>query len=315
MSAALSWHAIATSWTLDIHAVLAIAAAVGYSLVCSKGARIRPDRVVEPARRVSFYLGTLVWLLASISFVGDLAAERFWVRALQIVLLLYVAPMMMAAGRPISAIAATLSPAGRLAGIRLLRSGFLRTITNPITTSAAMLGLPWVLIFSPWNITSVQHQWLDAVTRLIILVVGFGYFYARLQVDPVPHRYPQALSLIITLVETIADGVLGVVLWQGPTLNLAYYERVTGADAAMVRTDQIAAAGILWILADVVGLPFLALLMVALRRDDRRHTADIDAQLDAADRDHAAEADGEPEGGGLWWTQDPTLAQRFGGEH
>jgi len=275
---------------------------------------MRPDRVVEPARRLSFYLGTVVWLLASISFINDLAAERFWVRALQIVLLLYVCPMMMAAGRPISAIAATLSPQAQLRGIRLLRSDFLRAITNPITTSVAMLGLPWLLIFTPWNISSVQHQWLDAVTRLIIVVVGFGYFYARLQVDPVPHRYPQALSLIITLVETIADGILGVVLWQGPTLNVDYYERVTGANPAMVRTDQIAAAGILWILADVIGLPFLALLMVALRRDDQRHTADLDARLDAADDAPPADAGDESGGGGLWWTQDPTLAQRFGSD-
>jgi cytochrome c oxidase assembly factor CtaG len=303
---------MATSWVLDIHAVLAIAVAAGYWVVCRKGARVRPDRVVEPARQASFYLGALVWLLSSISFVNDLAGERFWVRALQIVLLLYAAPMMMAAGRPISAIAATLSPQHQLRGIRLLRSDFVRLITNPITTSVAMLGLPWVLIFTPWSITSVQHQWLDAVTRLIIVVVGFGYFYARLQVDPVPHRYPQALSLIITLVETIADGVLGIVLWQGPTLNLAYYERVTGADAAMVRTDQIAAAGILWILADVIGLPFLALLMAALRRDDRRHTADVDAQLDAAERQHVAGDDDAPASDSLWWTQDPTLAERFG---
>jgi hypothetical protein len=53
---------------------------------------------------------------------------------------------------------------------------------------------------------------------MLLVLIGFGYFYARLQTDPVPRRYSQLISLVISIVESIGDGLLGIVLWLGPLI-------------------------------------------------------------------------------------------------
>jgi hypothetical protein len=82
-----------------------------------------------------------------------------------------------------------------------------------------------------------------------------------------------------------------------------------------MRTDQTYGAGILWILGDVLGLPFLLLLMRALSADDKAQAARIDEELDQADQATADLGDtAAPDQGPstLWWENDPQLRERFG---
>ena len=45
------------------------------------------------------------------------------------------------------------------------------------------------------------------------------------------------------------------------------------------RLDQTIGAGVLWILGDVVGIPFVLLLMRSLSRDEKAHAIQIDAEV------------------------------------
>ena len=80
---------------------------------------------------------------------------------------------------------------------------------HPLTTSLAMLATPWLLYLTPWYTATLEDEWIGALTRIGLVVVGFGYFYARLQADPVPRKYPQLISLLISVAETLGDGVWG----------------------------------------------------------------------------------------------------------
>ncbi|CPW28632.1 Conserved hypothetical protein (Copper resistance D precursor?) [Mycobacteroides abscessus] len=149
----------------------------------------------------------------------------------------------------------------------------------------------------------------------MLVLIGFSYFYARLQVDPVPRRYPQLISLLISVAETIGDGVLGLVLWQGPLVASTYYLALHRSWGPDLRTDQTIGAGILWVLGDVLGLPFLLLLMRALSADDKAHAAQIDAELDRVGQSPSATATAPAENlvtSTLWWENDPQLRDRFG---
>lgn len=149
------------------------------------------------------------------------------------------------------------------------------------------------------------------MTRILLIIIGFGYFYARLQIDPVPRRYPQVTSLLVTLVETLGDGVLGVVLWQGSVVAASYYEGLHRTWGPSIRTDQTIGAGVFWILGDVVGLPFLMLLLGRFRADERDIEARVDAELDVAEsRAHSRRTVDEPDDG-LWWQRDPRFENRF----
>ncbi|WP_260861006.1 cytochrome c oxidase assembly protein [Mycobacterium simulans] len=254
-----------------------------------------------------FGMGIGLWALATLSAIGSYAYLLFWVRALQVLMLLFVVPFLLVLGKPVTVMRDALGPIGRDRIDRLLATRCARVLLHPVTTSLAMLATPWLLYMTPWYTAALQNEWVGAPTRILLVAIGFGYFYARLQADPVPRKYSQLISLLISVAETLGDGVLGLVVWQGPLIATAYYSglhRFWGPDP---RLDQTIGAGVLWILGDVVGLPFVLLLMRALSHDEKKHAAVVDAELDLAEAvDSSVGAQST-----LWWESDPQLSERF----
>ena len=161
-----------------------------------------------------------------------------------------------------------------------------------------MLATPWLLYLTPWYTVSMTGP-LAVATRLVFVVVGFGYFYARLQADPVPRRFSPLVSIGISVVESLADGLLGIVLWLGPLVAVDYYASLHRNWGPSPRIDQSIGAGILWIAGDVLSVPFLLVLMRKLGRHERTRAAEVDAELD------------EQPASTLWWESDPQLRDRF----
>ncbi|OBF58730.1 copper resistance protein CopD [Mycobacterium sp. 852002-50816_SCH5313054-b] len=302
----LTWAALVQTWRLDlVSAAVIVVVATAYAWCYRRGPRAEPP--VGPAQASCFGVGVALWVLATMSAVGAYAYALFWMRALQVLVLLYVAPFFLAQGKPVTVVRGALESAGRDRIDRLLATRFARVLAHPLTTSLAMLGTPWLLYLTPWCTMSLANEWIGAPTRIILVAIGFGYFYARLQADPVPRRYSQAISLLITVAEALGDGVLGLVIWQGSLIGAAYYAALYRSWGPDQRLDQTIGAGVLWILGDLVGWPFVLLLMRALTRDEKAHAVAVDAELDAAEADQGETA--APSG--LWWENDPALRERF----
>jgi cytochrome c oxidase assembly factor CtaG len=290
---------VVATWHLDLVSATAMVVLAAAYVWCYRRARDG----VQPVRASCFALGIALWALATLSAIGAYAYDLFWVRALQVLMLIYVVPFFLALGKPVTLARQAL---GGERVDRLLTTRLARVLFHPLTTSLAMLATPWLLYLTPWYTAALQSEWVGAPTRILLVTMGFGYFYARLQADPVPRRYSQLLSLLISVAEALGDGVLGLVLWQGSLIAPAYYaglQRHWGPDQ---RLDQTIGAGVLWILGDVVGLPFVLVLMRALSRDEKAHASEVDAELDTAEA-----ADADIPSSGLWWENDPQLRERF----
>ncbi len=304
----MPWGAAVQTWHLDLTsatviALLATAYALSYRRARGSG------QAVEPARAACFGVGIVLWALATISAIGAYAYVLFWVRALQVLLLIYVVPFFIAQGKPVTVLRDGMGPAGRDRVDRLLATRFARVFAHPLTTSVAMLATPWLLYLTPWYTAALRSEWIGAPTRILLVTIGFSYFYARLQADPVPRKYSQLISLLISVAEALGDGVLGLVIWQGSLIAPEYYAALHRSWGPDQRLDQTIGAGVLWILGDVVGVPFVLLLMRALGRDEKAHAVQVDAELDTAE---AEAAEGETAGAsGLWWENDPQLRERF----
>lgn len=302
----MTWAALAQTWHLDpASAAVIVVVAAAYAWCYRRGRRV--ERPVGRAQAWCFGIGVALWALATMSAVGAYAYALFWMRALQVLMLLYLVPFFLAQGRPITVVRDALGAAGRGRIDRLLATRLARVLAHPLTTSLVMLGTPWLLYLTPWYTASLDNEWVGAPTRIVLVAIGFGYFYARLQADPVPRRYSQAISLLITVAEALGDGVLGLVIWQGSLIGAAYYAALHRSWGPDQRLDQTIGAGVVWILGDLVGWPFVLLLMRALSRDDKAHAVAVDAELDAAEAHQADSA--APSG--LWWENDPELRERF----
>jgi cytochrome c oxidase assembly factor CtaG len=304
----LTWAAVVEAGHLDPSSAAVVVLLAGAYAWCYKRTRDRGGSVA-PGRAWCFGVGIALWALATISVIGVYAYVLFWMRALQVLLLLFVAPFFLAQGTPVSVLRDALGPTGRDRVDRLLSTRFARVLAHPVTTSLTMLATPWLLYLTPWYSAALQTEWIGAPTRILLVAIGFGYFYARLQADPVPRRFSQLMSLLISVGETLGDGLLGLVIWQGSLIATAYYAGVHRTWGPDPRLDQTIGAGVLWILGDVVGLPFVLLLMRALSRDEEAHAIQVDAELDTAEASEAS--GGENVTPALWWENDPQLRERF----
>ncbi|MGC5249141.1 cytochrome c oxidase assembly protein [Gordonia sp. DT219] len=315
LSTPLTLQTAVTSWRFDLPSSILVVLVVGIYLV---GLR---RSTVPSSRAVPVLIGAAVWLIAGCGFVGVYSDVLFWVRALQVVLLLMVVPFCLALGMP-GTMARDI--VGHAAFDRVLGSKPARVLASPATTSAGIIVTPWLIYLTGWYPAMLQSGAVDTLTRLLLVICGAGYFYTRLQLDPVPRRYPQSMSLLITLGETLGDGVLGVVMWQGGLLAASYYEALHRVWGPSLRTDQTIGAGVFWILGDALGLPFLLVLFSRFRADERLRAEAADAELDAAELKAAELAAAEPiprAGEGaidsasgsttLWWESHPELRDRF----
>jgi cytochrome c oxidase assembly factor CtaG len=206
-------------------------------------------------------------------------------------------------GRPVAVLCAASPPIDRVVE-SALSSRVLRVACSPLATSGAMLATPWLLYLTPWYVASMTGP-VATATRLLLVVVGFGYFYARLQTDAVPRRFSPLVSIGISVVESLADGLLGVVLWLGPLIAVDYYASLQRNWGPSPRIDQSIGAGILWIAGDVLSIPFVLVLMRQLGSHERRRASEVDAELEDVTGEQGSAST-------LWWENDPQLRDRFG---
>ena len=301
----LTLTTVLTGWTFDVPAVVFVLLAGGAYVA---GVRRRAEPWPH-SRIAAFYAGLALILVVTCSFFGTYADELFWARAAQVITLLMIAPLFLAMGSPVA-----LALESRFGGTvrRVLASRFARVLTYPASASLLLVALPWALYFTGWYPAVLADPVVDQLTRLVLLLAGFVYFYSRLQLDPVPRKYPHLVSVVITFVEVIFDAALGLVLWLSPHIVAeAHYVALHRTWGPSPRMDQIIGAGVLWLVGDLAGLPFLGALLNRMAKDDAHEAAVIDEELDAEEAAEHAEATDEEAPPRLWWQDDPILAERF----
>jgi len=114
----------------------------------------------------------------------------------------------------------------------------------------------------------------------------------------------------------IGDAFFGIAVIASQTLIGAdWYQALGRPWGPSLQTDQVLGGGVLWILGDLVGLPFLAAQLIQLMREDESDAARIDAELDARQASQAQQAPGggvpDENGTKPWWEDDPRFTNRF----
>ena len=122
--------------------------------------------------------GLVLWALATLSAIAVYATVLFWVRALQVLLLMFVVPFLLAMGRPVATLRAAAGESGRRRLDGALASRPARVLCSPVVTSVLMLATPWLLYLTPWYVASMVNPVVAALTRILLPLIGFGYFYA-----------------------------------------------------------------------------------------------------------------------------------------
>jgi cytochrome c oxidase assembly factor CtaG len=320
-----------TGWTLDVPMLVLILLLAGWYLASARKIR-KAGGQWGTGRAIAFCgLGLGFWVIATMSWVGVYQDVLFYARATQTVLLVLVVPLFLAMGKPLTLLIETHPAVGRRVEA-MIRSRVAKVVTFPAITTLLLVAVPMSMYFTSWYTAVFTSGTVRELTYLILMVPGYVFFWTLLRVDPVPKRYPYGVAMWITAAEVVGDAFFGIAIIADQTiLGAAHYHAVGYPFGPSLATSQVLGGGIIWILGDSVGLPFLAVQLIQMMREDKEEAAAIDAELDARDaarkdaarkdaaRDAAArdgdivspEADGAPEADRPWWESDPRLTDRF----
>ncbi len=328
-----------TQWTADLP-VIALAVVLGGCYLAAARKARRSGGHWGTGRVIAFCgigLGFLV--IATMSWIGVYQNVLFYARATQTVLLVLVVPLFLAMGKPLTLLSAAFPAAGARAGA-VVRSRAAAVVTFPAITTLALVAVPMVMYFTSWYTATFHSDAIRELTYLALMVPGYVFFWTLLRVDPVPKRYPYGVAMWITAAEVVGDAFFGIAIIADNNLIAGpYYHAVGYPWGPSLATSQVIGGGIIWILGDLVGLPFLAVQLIQMMREDQAEAAIIDAELDARDaaatavtasgatangatangamtngapvHGDATGADTGPAADRPWWETDPRFTERF----
>lgn len=286
------WDVVWTSWTLNWPALaLLLLAAAFYA----RGVRAAGNRGITWPwwRTATFYvLGLGSFAVLSFGFTGVYSHDLRWVFTLKVTSYLFVVPLLVAAGKPLTLARNSLGAAGasRLEGI--LNHGVVRSLSN--TVVAALLGLGMFSLFlTPLFFPLRTSPVWDVVLTVFVPLLGM-----LMAVPIIEDGSAKAVNSLIIVefiyvfIELLADAVPGILMRLSPGI-LDGAGRIAAGHPSWQPgplRDQQMAGDLLWFLAEIVDLPLIILMFVRFARSDRHEARTFDDltddELDALNRQH-----------------------------
>jgi cytochrome c oxidase assembly factor CtaG len=297
--APFSFGGVFTAWVLSpVGTGAAVLLSAGYAAVLI--ALRRRDEPVPVLRAVAFSVlgvGTLV-----LATDGGLAAYRdtsFVAAAAQSGVLAAITPVGLALGDPVGLGLRALAPASSASVSRALGGRLVRLVMFPLVGSVVATGLHLAMFVTPWLALSLQHPWLREATYALLVGSGLLFVLPLLADDLAPAWCTPAVRVLIGFGDGLLDAVPGVVVMASPAvLGAPVAAYLAAADPVW---QQHLGGGVMFGLAELVGLPLLAATVAAWVRSDRTEAALVDAQLDL-----------EPVSDRPWWEDDPRFRRPAG---
>jgi putative copper resistance protein D len=294
----LTWSRAFTAWTAHpLLLGLAGLAVLGY-LVAVQALNSRHPRARWPRRRtVAFLAGVGVVVFAVCGGPGVYGEVLFWVHMVRHLLLIMVAPWLLALGYPVTlALRATRgSTHRRLRAV--LRSAPVTVATNPLVITAAYLVVVAGVHLTGFMQAMAEHPVLGPVENAAYLVAGCLFCSAFLTDEPSRWDRPYPIRLFLGFVAMMADTIVGVILLQTATVPWPAYAQPHRGWGPSPLEDLHWGGAVMWIGGDGLMLAMMTVQAVRWLTDPRAQAAGAGRWLESARRaalanlDHTANVD------------------------
>lgn len=272
------------TWQLDT-AALAAVLLLGTCYAYGVHRRRRAGERWPLWRTAAFFvlgLGTLV--IATMSSLAVYNRVLFWPAAVQNILLDLFAPLGLALGDPLG----LADPAGRLH--RAFSSRAVRVLTYPLVSSLLVLASELTIYFTPYFATALGDPLVRQLMHLQLLLTGSLFVLPMLSgQELLPRWCNHPVRAALVFIDGLFDSVPGIVVMTSGTLIAGHWYTHHPRDwGPSVNHDQQLGGGLMVVLAELVGLPFILLVFAEWWRAERTKTAELDARLDREALDAAA---------------------------
>jgi cytochrome c oxidase assembly factor CtaG len=263
-------------WSLSPLPLLGCVALGVWYAAAARRARARGLPVAR-RRLIAFWGGLAVLLVALCSAVDTYADVSFTVHMVQHLLLSFVAPPLLAFGAPLALAMRASSPerARRLSG--WLRSGPVRTLSNPVVGFAIFAGLPFVLHLSPVYDLALRDAWVHALEHVVLLGAGIVYWWPIVGGDPMPHRPGYGARVLSLLLLLPAQAFLALTLFVADApLYPTYADAPAPFGGAAALGDQRTAAALMWVLGSAFTITAALVTAARWRADEETRQRRLD---------------------------------------
>jgi len=289
------------------------------------GVRAAGRRGVEwPRARTAWFvllgLGTIV--VATMSSMSVYSRVLLWPMALEVTLLLTIVPVGLGLGDPLGLVTASLSPAAAQRWHRALDNPVFRFFTFPAVAPLLAVATQFAVFFTGYIGAAQRHSSVLHLLQLQLVVTGCLFVLPLLGVEALPVWCTQPVRMTFAAIDGLLDAVPGIaVMTSGSLVADGYYSTVSRSWGPTRSWDQIIGGGLMLTIAEVVAIPFVAILYRAWIREDATHAEQVDRELDLADlrrleatplTETSDASVGEPAPASRpWWEVDPgPLADR-----
>jgi putative membrane protein len=232
-------------------------------------------------RTLSFLAGLVAIDLALQSPIAAFTADYFQAHVIQHLLLMVIAPPLLAMGAPMTLALQTTSRATKIRLLSLLNSRPFQVLTHPLPVWALYYFSMFAFFLTFALGFAMEHMWLMDLINLAFLFASTLFWWPIVGLDPIPHwQMGHGVRMANLLVGVPIESFLGLALLSSARAAASMYT-VAGTHEG---------GAILWIGAEL--FTFLALVPVFVQwvRFEERKAERYDAQLDAEELEGQLEA-------------------------
>jgi putative copper resistance protein D len=241
-----------------------------------------------PARRsAAFLAGLLVIEIAACSSLAGAARSDFTLRVVQLMLLIDLAPTLLALGAPIGLALQAAPRRPRRVLTRALSSRLLALLTHPAVALVMMLASTYAFFLTPLSRIALADGVVMAAVEAGFFAVGCLFWWQAVGPGPMPNRMADPLKLLY----------LGATIPPAAFLGISLLDAARPAPGSTLADTHVAGA-VLWSCGDLYTLGVLGIVFVGWMHSEQ-HASSFDPVVEA-ERIVAAAADSLVEHGEGW---------------
>ncbi|MHB8436983.1 MAG: cytochrome c oxidase assembly protein [Acidimicrobiales bacterium] len=164
-------------------------------------------------RTLSFLAGLVATEVAFASPIATFTMSYFQAHVVQHLILMVVAPPLLALGAPSTLLLQTASRRTKERWLAVLRSRPFAVLTHPVIVWALYFGVMFVFFLTPLINVAMHHMALMDLLNVLFLFGGTLYWWPMVGVDPILHwKMTYGLRLLNLLLGSAVEAFLGVAI-------------------------------------------------------------------------------------------------------
>jgi putative copper resistance protein D len=279
------WEFLST-WTWEpvpVVAILAVAAA--YLAGARRVTRQNPSRPWPTRCSMTFGLGLVVIVLATLGPVGSYDDDFFWAHMTQHILLMMLAAPLLLLGEPVLLLLRASSREFRHdVVVPVLHSRVVRFLTHPVVGWLVFAGVLVGVHFTGFFEFALEHPAVhNYVEHPLYLGAGLLYFYPLLGVGPGAAAMPPFAKVVSLFLMMIPEATVGFAIYMARNVLYPFYsavdERPWGPSTAL--DDQRLGGAFMWSSAMIFDAIWISVAVWGWMRAEEHKAVRVDARIAA----------------------------------